>query len=113
MRTVDPKALLNEIQERLSQARLLIHVAEADGPSEEIAEAGGVAIAWREAVPEVPQGAADQLAAAGAIIAALVRQLDSYGAIVPHLPNVSPGQQSAAMRMLAGVGLDCNGRRVA
>lgn len=55
----------------------------------------------------------DELAAAGSIIAALVRQLDSHGAIVPHLPNVSPGQQSAAIRMLAGVGLDCNGRRVA
>lgn len=48
-----------------------------------------------------------------AIIAALVRQLDSHGAVVPHLPNVSPRQQSAATRMLAGVGLDCNGRRVA
>ena len=54
----------------------------------------------------------DQLAAAGSIIAALVRQLDGYGAVVPHLPNVSPGQQSAVTRMLAGVGLDCNGRRV-
>lgn len=56
--------------------------------------------------------ASDQITAAGAIIAALVRQLDSYGAIVPHLPNIPPGQQNAATRMLAAVGLDCNGRRV-
>ena len=54
----------------------------------------------------------DQLAAAGCIIAALARQLDSYGAIVPYLPNLPPGQQSAATRMLAGAGLDCNGRRM-
>ena len=54
----------------------------------------------------------DQLAAAGCIIAALVRQLDSHGAIVPYLPNLPPGQQSAATRMLAGAGLDCNGRRM-
>ena len=54
----------------------------------------------------------DQLTAAGCIIAALVRQLDSHGAIVPHLPNLPPGLQSTAMRMLRGVGLDCNGRRM-
>ena len=55
----------------------------------------------------------DQFVAAGCIIAALVRQLDSHGAVVPYLPNIPAAQQSAAMRMLAAVGLDCNGRRVA
>lgn len=64
MKLVDPEALLNELQERLSHARLLQHVAEADGSSEDIAEATGAVPAWREAgelvqdhlkaAPEVP-----------------------------------------------------------
>ena len=49
MKLVDPEALLNEIQDRLSQALLLRHVAEADGSDEDIAEATGAVSAWREA----------------------------------------------------------------
>ena len=49
MRAVDQEALLNALQERLSQALLLRHVAEADGSPEEIAEATGAGGAWREA----------------------------------------------------------------
>ena len=53
---------------------------------------------------------ADELVAAGAMITRLVRQLDGYGAISLHLPNEVVGQQSAAARMLASVGLDMHGR---
>lgn len=49
MRAVDQEALLNALQERLSQALLLRHVAEADGSDEDIAEATGAVSAWREA----------------------------------------------------------------
>ncbi len=107
MKTVDPEALMRAV----GDARDLDNLsADCRDGHDDVRYA---VQAHLDAAPEVPQDAADQLAAAGAIIAALVRQLDSYGAIVPHLPNVSPGQQSAAIRMLAAVGLDCNGRRVA
>lgn len=54
---------------------------------------------------------ADELVAAGAMIALLVRRLDAYGAISLHLPNEVAPQQLAAFRMLAGAGLDATGRR--
>ncbi len=108
MRVVDAEALIDAIQARIQVAR-----DAGDGRAEDALDDAIGLVHKLLQPPGAPDTTSDQLAAAGAIIAALVRQLDSYGAIVPHLPNVSPGQQSAATRMLAGAGLDCNGRRVA
>ena len=114
MRLVDAEALIYAI----GLARKLTEAPERTTHEAEVRAAADhdTASELRANVRDLERKAADQrdqLAAAGSIIAALVRQLDGYGAIVPHLPNIPAGQQSAATRMLAGVGLDCNGRRVA
>ena len=86
------------------------------GESQGFGAAVDIVLAHLDAAPEAPQSVADQLAAAGAIIArltSLLQQPRPHMAPLPYLPNEVPAAlQVPAMQLLKAVGLDMHGRPV-
>jgi len=105
MKLVDPAALDTLLDVAHTEAAIVdvptSETQHADGVADGVERARQLVQAHLSAAPDAPTvepaDQRDQLTAAGSIIAALVRQLDGYGAIVPHLPNVSPGRMTAFM----------------